>query len=72
MEYSKLTEKIIRLLEKDPGQSVKELARKLGVNRVFLSGYLQALENQGYVRSKRIGPARAYFNVEKAEEDAGK
>jgi len=72
MEYNKLTERIIRLLEKDPGQSVKELAGKLGVNRVFLSGYLQALENQGYVKSKRIGPAKVYFNVEQIKEGAVK
>jgi len=62
MEYDKLTEKIIELLEKDPGQSVKQLARELGVNRIFLSGYLKALENQGYLKSKRIGPAKVYFN----------
>jgi len=49
------------LLENDPGQAVKDLAKKLGVNRTFLAGYLKALENQGYVKSKRIGPAKVYF-----------
>ena len=56
-----LTAEIIKLLEKDPGQPIKELAKKLGVNRIFLSGYLKALENQGYVKSKKIGPAKVYF-----------
>ena len=60
-DYKELTTKIIRLLQNDPGQPVKDLAKKLGVNRTFLAGYLKALENQGYVRSKRIGPAKVYF-----------
>jgi len=65
MGQDKLTEKIIKLLREDPGQSVKELAKKLGVNRIFLSGYLKALESQGCIRSKQIGPARVYFNSDR-------
>jgi predicted transcriptional regulator len=61
VEHGNLTLKIIKLLENDPGQAVKNLAKKLGVNRTFLAGYLKALENQGYVKSKRIGPAKVYF-----------
>lgn len=55
------------LLEKDPGQTVKQLAEQLNVNRTFLAGYLKALEDQGYIRSKEIGPAKVYFkeNVKK-------
>ncbi len=64
----KLTLKLIELLEKDPGQTIKQLAEELNVNRTFLAGYLKALESQGYVRSKKIGPAKVYFNVKKAEE----
>ena len=60
-KHGDLTTKIIKLLENDPGQVVKELAKKLGVNRTFLAGYLKALENQGHVKSKRIGPAKVYF-----------
>ena len=62
-EHEGLTVKIVKLLENDPGQAVKDLAKKLGVNRTFLAGYLKALENQGYVKSKRIGPAKVYFNI---------
>ena len=54
--------KIISLLDRTPGQAVKELATELGVNRTYLAGYLQALEDMGYVKSRNIGPARAYFN----------
>jgi predicted transcriptional regulator len=60
-ECEDLTARIIKLLENDPGQAVKDLAKKLSVNRTFLAGYLKALENQGYVKSKRIGPAKVYF-----------
>jgi predicted transcriptional regulator len=60
--YNKLTPKIIELLEKDPGQTIKELAKKLDVNRSFLAGYLKALEDQKRIRSKEVGPARLYFN----------
>ena len=70
-EYKGLTAKIIKLLEEDPGQPVKDLARELGVNRTFMTGYLKALENQGYVRSKKTGPARVYFKVKSKGKRAG-
>ena len=60
-----LTDKIVELLDKDPGQSVKEMARQLEVNRTFLSGYLRAMEDQDFIKSKKIGPAKVYFNKEK-------
>jgi len=58
---SSLTDRIFLLLSKDPGKMVKELAEELEVNRTFLAGYLEALENHGYVKSKRVGPAKVYF-----------
>jgi len=57
-----LADKIIQLLEKEPGQSVKEMANHLGVNRTFLAGYLKALEDKGYIKLRKIGPAKVYFN----------
>jgi len=60
-----LADKIVGLLKEDPGQSVKEMANQLEVNRTFLSGYLKALEDQGYIKSKKIGPAKVYFNESK-------
>ena len=59
-----LAHKIVGLLEEDLGQSVKELAGQLKVNRTFLSGYLKALEDQGYIKSKKIGPAKVFFKDE--------
>jgi predicted transcriptional regulator len=57
-----LTDKIIELLNKEHGQAVKGIAEQLKINRTFLAGYLKALENQGYLKSKKIGPAKVYFN----------
>jgi predicted transcriptional regulator len=59
--------KIVELLKRQPGQSVKEIAAQIDVNRTFLSGYLNALEDQGYVKSRKIGPAKVYFNEENNE-----
>jgi len=64
-ESDSLADKIIGLLKEDPGRSVKDMANHLGVNRTFLSGYLKALEDQGYIKSKKIGPAKVYFNEAK-------
>jgi predicted transcriptional regulator len=64
-EYADLTDRILKPLEKDPGQPVQELAKELKINKTFLAGYLKALENQGYVKSKRIGPAKVYFKGER-------
>jgi len=52
-KHEDLITKIIKSLERDPVQPVKDLAKKIGVNRTFLAGYLKALENQSYVKSKR-------------------
>jgi len=61
-EYADLTDRMLRLLEKNSGQPVQELARELKINKTFLAGYLKTLENQGYVKSKKIGPAEVYFS----------
>jgi len=65
-DYGNLRPKVIKLLDENPGQTIKELAKHLKINRSFLAGYLKALEEQGYVKSKTIGPAKVYFN-KKAE-----
>lgn len=35
---------------------------KFGINRTFLAGYLQALEDMNIVTSREVGPARVYYN----------
>jgi len=40
-----LKAKILKLLDKNTGQSIKELAKQLKVNRSFIAGYFQALED---------------------------
>lgn len=59
-----LSEKVKRLLSKTPGLSVKEIARALDVNRQFMSGFLTAIEEKGEVYSRKVGPARIFFNNE--------
>ena len=56
-----LSQKIITLLKSNPGQTIKEIAIQLKVNRTFLSGYLRALEDKGFIKSKEVGSARVYF-----------
>lgn len=56
-----LADKIARLLEEDPNQSVKEMAEQLEVNRTFLSGYLKGF-GKGYIKSKKMRPIKVYFN----------
>ena len=62
--HQDLSEKIKSLLLKTPGLSVKELARASQVNRQFMSGFLMALEERGEIYSRKVGPARIYFNNE--------
>ena len=57
-----LSEKIRILLSKTPGLSIKELAKATHVNRQFMAGFLMALEEKGDVYSRKVGPARIYFN----------
>ena len=66
-DYGNLTPKVVELLKKNPGQTIKELAKQLKVNRSFLAGYLKALEEHGYIKSKNIGPAKVYFKKENSK-----
>lgn len=60
-EPRELTTRIVELLREDSGQMVKDLVKRLSVNRTFLASYLKALENQRRLKSKKIGPAKIYF-----------
>jgi len=52
---------VFDILRQEPGQSIREVASRLHLNRSYVAGYLDALESLGYIKSKRIGPAKAYF-----------
>jgi len=52
---------ITKILDKEPGLSVKELAEKLKTNRQFMAGVLKALEEHQEVSCRQVGPARIYF-----------
>jgi predicted transcriptional regulator len=66
-DYAGLTQKIVDSLQINQAQSVKELSTNLKINRVWLAGYLAALENEGIIQSKRIGPAIVHFKKGKLE-----
>jgi hypothetical protein len=53
--------KVIYLLESDLGQVVKNLAKKLGADRTFLAGNLNASDREGYVNSVNIRLGKVYF-----------
>jgi predicted transcriptional regulator len=65
IEHGDLTAKIIRLLENDSGQAVKDIVKRLDVNKTFFAYYLNTIENQSYIKSKRIGLAKVYFRRER-------
>ena len=52
------------ILSKTPGLSIKEIAKTLKVSRQYMAGFLRALEEKGDVYSRKVGPARIYFNNE--------
>jgi predicted transcriptional regulator len=62
MERNILSEKVRKLLSETPGLSVKEIAKASQVNRQFMAGFLLAMEERGDIYSRKVGPARIYFN----------
>lgn len=64
MERGALSEKVRKLLSETPGLSVKEIAKASKVNRQFMAGFLLAMEERGDIYSRKVGPARIYFNNE--------
>ena len=57
-----LSNRVQKLLLETPGLSVKEIAKALEINRQFMAGFLTAIEEKGEVYSRKVGPARIYFN----------
>jgi predicted transcriptional regulator len=57
-----LSNKVKDILSKTPGLSIKEIAKASKVSRQFMAGFLKALEEKGDVYSRKVGPARIYFN----------
>lgn len=51
--------KILNLIKDDP-ISLSELARKLGVRREFVSGYLESMRQDGIVKVIRVGRSKVY------------
>lgn len=60
-----IDQKIRRMLDETPGQSIIGLSARLKVNRTYLAGYLHALEDHKEVSSRKIGTAKVYYNGNK-------
>lgn len=59
-----LSERVRQLLLQNLGLSIKEIAKATDVNRQFMAGFLFKMEEKGEVASRKVGPARIYFNQE--------
>jgi len=57
-----LSQKVKRILSENPGLSIKEIAKAVDVNRQFMAGFLTAMEENGEICSRKVGPAKIYFN----------
>jgi hypothetical protein len=57
MEHEDLT----ILLKNNPRQAVKNLAKGLDTNKIFTANNLKALEDQDYIKSKRVKILKVYF-----------
>jgi predicted transcriptional regulator len=55
-----LKKRVLKIINDNDSITISELADKLKLNRVFLSGYLQALEENGELSSKNIGTAKVF------------
>jgi predicted transcriptional regulator len=61
-----LEQKILGLLSEDI-MSVSEIARKIGMRRDIIAGYLKALKDQGKLKFFKVGRAYVY-TINRGEE----
>ena len=62
IEYQKELDKIKKIIEKNPrGTTIKEIAKKIGVNRNVVAKYLDVLQMAGYVDVEKFGRSKVYF-----------
>ncbi len=60
----RLLERVMEELSKKP-MSVSELSKRLNMRRDFLTGYLEALRQQGYVEKIVVGRAHVYLPTDR-------
>ena len=49
---------------KEDQLTITELSERFKVNKMYLSGYLKALEDIGKLKAKKIGPSLVYSSRE--------
>jgi len=55
--------RILALLAKNGGATITKIAAETKLNRMFVSGYLAAMEEKGAVQSKAVGSAKLYWKT---------
>ncbi len=60
----KIQQRMLALLEKDPGLHLSEIARRLDAAKATVKLHLDRLDEGGRVRDERVGPLRRFFPVE--------
>ncbi|MFB3896320.1 MAG: hypothetical protein ACE14V_08460 [bacterium] len=60
MKTNNLKSRVMELIVNESPITISALANKMKINRVFLAGYLQALEEMGELESINIGPAKIF------------
>ena len=53
-------DKLLKELEKNPDQTITQLKESMGVDFMFLSGFLSALAEVGILREVEVGRAKLY------------
>ena len=62
IEYQKELEKIKKILEEKPrGVTIKDISKKIGVNRNVVAKYLDVLQIEGQIEVERFGRSKVYF-----------
>jgi PAS domain S-box-containing protein len=62
ISYQKELEKIKKIIKDNPrGVTIKEIAKKIGVNRNVVGKYLDVLQIGGEVEAKKFGRSHVYF-----------
>jgi len=62
IEYQKELVKIKKIIDEKPrGVTIKEISKKIGVNRNVVAKYLDVLQIQGQIEIEKFGRSKVYF-----------
>ena len=62
MEYQKQLEKIKKIIKGNPrGTKIKEISKKININRNVIAKYLDVLQMAGQIEVEKFGRSKVYF-----------